>query len=116
MVDQLPCFLVLVTERPPKKDEPIREDRRKVDPSGAPPRGVNPAPRSGPSSRGSHPVHPPPGTVGPPGSYGGSGSHKDIKLTLLNKVNVAPCFIFSVFSPISQLAVSSLADLPRTQT
>lgn len=42
-------------------------------------------PRSGPGSRGGHPVHPPPGIMGPPGSYGGSGSHKDIKLTLLNK-------------------------------
>ncbi|XP_054451919.1 zinc finger CCCH domain-containing protein 18-like isoform X2 [Anoplopoma fimbria] len=72
-------------ERPSKKDEPFREDRRKIDPSGAPPRGGNPMPRSGPGSRGGHPVHPPPGTMGPPGSYGGSGSHKDIKLTLLNK-------------------------------
>ncbi|XP_034389890.1 zinc finger CCCH domain-containing protein 18 isoform X7 [Cyclopterus lumpus] len=72
-------------ERPSKKDEPFREDRRKIDPSGAPPRGGNPVPRSGPGSRGGHPVHPPPGIMGPPGSYGGSGSHKDIKLTLLNK-------------------------------
>ncbi|XP_068459425.1 zinc finger CCCH domain-containing protein 18 isoform X3 [Clinocottus analis] len=72
-------------ERPSKKDEPFREDRRKIDPSGAPPRGGHPMPRSGPGSRGGHPVHPPPGIMGPPGSYGGSGSHKDIKLTLLNK-------------------------------
>ncbi|XP_034734205.1 zinc finger CCCH domain-containing protein 18 isoform X2 [Etheostoma cragini] len=72
-------------ERPSKKDEPFREDRRKIDPSGAPPRGGNPMPRSGPGSRGGHPVHPPPGNMGPPGSYGGSGSHKDIKLTLLDK-------------------------------
>lgn len=60
-----------------------------MDPSGPPPRGGNPMPRSGPGSRGGHPVHPPPGTMGPPGSYGGSGSHKDIKLTLLNKVTIA---------------------------
>lgn len=92
--NNLPCFPLLVTERPPKKDEPIREDRRKIDPSSAPPRGVNPAPRSGPGSRGNHPIHPPAGTMGPPGSYGGSGSHKDIKLTLLNKVTIAPFFNF----------------------
>uniref|UniRef100_A0AAQ4QXL8 C3H1-type domain-containing protein n=1 Tax=Gasterosteus aculeatus aculeatus TaxID=481459 RepID=A0AAQ4QXL8_GASAC len=72
-------------KRPSKKDEPFREDRRKINPTGAPPRGGNPMPRSGPGSRGGHPVHPPPGIMGPPGSYGGSGSHKDIKLTLLNK-------------------------------
>ncbi|KAF3689276.1 Zinc finger CCCH domain-containing protein 18 [Channa argus] len=72
-------------ERPPKKDEPIREDHRKVDPSSAPPRAGNTVPRTGPGGRASHPVQPPAGTMGPPGSYGGSGSHKDIKLTLLNK-------------------------------
>lgn len=52
-------------------------------------------PRSGPGSRGGHPVHPPPGIMGPPGSYGGSGSHKDIKLTLLNKVTVSAIHIFT---------------------
>ncbi|XP_047248663.1 zinc finger CCCH domain-containing protein 18 isoform X5 [Girardinichthys multiradiatus] len=72
-------------ERPSKKDEPFRDDRRKVDPSGGPPRGGNAMPRSGPGNRGGHPSHSRPGTMGPPGSYGGSGSHKDIKLTLLNK-------------------------------
>nr|XP_020480229.1 zinc finger CCCH domain-containing protein 18-like [Monopterus albus] len=72
-------------ERPSKKEEPFREDRRKLEPSGPPPRAGNPVPRTGPVSRGGHPVHPPPGNMGPPGSYGGSGSHKDIKLTLLNK-------------------------------
>lgn len=46
--------------------------------------------RSGPANRGIHPPHPPPGLMGPPGSRGGSGSHKDIKLTLLNKVSVTP--------------------------
>ncbi|KAM8891121.1 zinc finger CCCH domain-containing protein 18 isoform 2-T3 [Spinachia spinachia] len=69
----------------PKKDEPFREDRRKINPTSAPPRGGNPMARSGPGSRGGPPVHPPPGIMGPPGSYGSSGSHKDIKLTLLNK-------------------------------
>lgn len=63
-----------------------------MDPLGAPPRGGTLMPRSGPGSRGGHPLHPPPGTMGPPGSYGGSGSHKDIKLTLLNKVTVVPIF------------------------
>lgn len=82
------------SERPSKKDESFREDRRKMDPLGAPPRGGNPMPRSGPGNRGGHPVHPPPGTMGPPGSYGGSSSHKDIKLTLLNKVTIAPPSIF----------------------
>ncbi|XP_042337504.1 zinc finger CCCH domain-containing protein 18-like, partial [Plectropomus leopardus] len=72
-------------DRPSKKDESFREDRRKNESSGPPSRGGNPMPRSGPGSRGGHPGHPPPGSMGPPGSYGGSGSHKDIKLTLLNK-------------------------------
>uniref|UniRef100_H3CGP5 Zinc finger CCCH-type containing 18 n=1 Tax=Tetraodon nigroviridis TaxID=99883 RepID=H3CGP5_TETNG len=72
-------------ERPVKKEEPFREDRRKMDPPGASPRGGNPAHRSGPANRGVHPLHPPQGLMGPPGSRGGSGSHKDIKLTLLNK-------------------------------
>lgn len=84
--------IALITERAPKKEDAIREDRRKTDPSGAPPRGLNPAPRSGPGNRGSHPVHPPPGSVAPPGNYGAAGSHKDIKLTLLNKVNIALYF------------------------
>uniref|UniRef100_A0A8C6PPT2 Zinc finger CCCH-type containing 18 n=1 Tax=Nothobranchius furzeri TaxID=105023 RepID=A0A8C6PPT2_NOTFU len=74
-----------IRERPSKKEEPFRDDRRKPDPSGGPPRGGNPVPRSGPGTRGGNPVHPRPGNMGPPGSYGGSGSHKDIKLTLLNK-------------------------------
>lgn len=77
-------------ERPLKKEEPFREERRKMDPPGAPPRGGNPAHRSGPANRGVHHLHPQPGVMGPPGGRGGSGSHKDIKLTLLNKVNVAP--------------------------
>lgn len=47
---------------------------------GPPPRG--PVPRSGPGSRGPHPS---PANTAPPTGYGGSGSHKDIKLTLLNK-------------------------------
>lgn len=76
-------------ERPLKKEEPFRDDRRKTDAPVPSPRGGNPAHRSGPAPRGVHPLHPPPGLMGPPGSRGGSGSHKDIKLTLLNKVNVA---------------------------
>uniref|UniRef100_A0A3Q3VL17 Zinc finger CCCH-type containing 18 n=1 Tax=Mola mola TaxID=94237 RepID=A0A3Q3VL17_MOLML len=72
-------------ERSSKKGESLREDRRKSDQSGAPHRAGNPIPRSGPGNQCGHSVHPPPGNVGPPGSYGGSGSHKDIKLTLLNK-------------------------------
>ncbi len=94
MVCQFPCLPVLIAERPLKKDEPFREERRKMDPSGAPPRGGNPIPRSGPGSRGGHPVHAPPGTMGVPGSYGGSSSHKDIKLTLLNKVTISSHSVF----------------------
>ncbi|KAG7263695.1 hypothetical protein CRUP_007763 [Coryphaenoides rupestris] len=71
--------------RPLKKDEPFREDRRKMDPSAMPPRGGNFMPRMGPGNRGGHHMHHMPGNMGPPGNYGGSGSHKDIKLTLLNK-------------------------------
>lgn len=58
-----------------------------MDQTGVPPRGGNPVPRSGPGTRGGHTVHPRPGNMGPPLNYGGSGSHKDIKLTLLNKVS-----------------------------
>lgn len=93
MAHQFLCFPVFITEKPLKKDEPFREDRRKIDPSGAPPRGGNPIPKSGPVSRSGQPAHPPPGTMGLPGSYGGSSSHKDIKLTLLNKVTIASPFI-----------------------
>lgn len=75
-------------ERPLKKEEPFRDERRKMDAPVPLPRGGNPAHRSGPPNRGVHPPHPPPGVMGPPGSRGGSGSHKDIKLTLLNKVKV----------------------------
>ncbi|CAL8293260.1 unnamed protein product [Boreogadus saida] len=56
-----------------------------MDPSGMPPRGGNFMPRMGPGNRGGHHMHHMPGNMGPPGNYGGSGSHKDIKLTLLNK-------------------------------
>lgn len=87
--DSMPLGL-FSAERPLKKEEPFREERRKMDPPGAPPRGGNPAHRSGPANRGVHHLHPQPGVMGPPGGRGGSGSHKDIKLTLLNKVNVAP--------------------------
>lgn len=84
-------YCLLSTGKPTKKDEPHppREDRRKMDPSGLPPRNTHgPMPRSGPGSRGhgpgGHPIHPPHGPpMGPPGGY---GQHKDIKLTLLNKV------------------------------
>lgn len=70
---------VTLTGKPPKKDEPFKDERKRVDPSGLPPKASSDMPRSG--NRG-HPMHPPP--MGPPGGY---GSHKDIKLTLLNKVN-----------------------------
>ncbi|XP_057691907.1 zinc finger CCCH domain-containing protein 18 [Corythoichthys intestinalis] len=72
-------------ERPVKKDEPVREDRRKINPSSGPPRGGNPMPRPVPGSRGGNPAHHPAGNMPPPGNYGGPSSHKDIKLTLLNK-------------------------------
>uniref|UniRef100_A0A3Q2Z2Y0 Zinc finger CCCH-type containing 18 n=1 Tax=Hippocampus comes TaxID=109280 RepID=A0A3Q2Z2Y0_HIPCM len=68
-----------------KKDEPLREDRRKMNPSGGPPRGGHPMPRPVPGNRGGHPAHHPAGNMPPPGNYGGPSSHKDIKLTLLNK-------------------------------
>ncbi|TRZ00826.1 hypothetical protein DNTS_030314 [Danionella cerebrum] len=63
--------------KPTKKEEPFKDERRRVDPSGLPPKGGSDLPRSG--SRG-HLMHPQP--MGPPAAY---GSHKDIKLTLLNK-------------------------------
>ncbi|KAK7891989.1 hypothetical protein WMY93_023952 [Mugilogobius chulae] len=69
-------------ERPSKKEEGLREERRKMDPVSGPPQRGNPVPRSGPGPRAAQPS---PGSTGPPASYGGSGSHKDIKLTLLNK-------------------------------
>ncbi|XP_061677722.1 zinc finger CCCH domain-containing protein 18 isoform X2 [Syngnathoides biaculeatus] len=72
-------------ERLVKKDETLREDRRKMNPSAGPPRGGNPMPRPVPGSRGGHSVHHPIGNMPPPANYGGSSSHKDIKLTLLNK-------------------------------
>lgn len=61
------CFL----ERPAKKEEAFREDRRKMDPAGGPPQRSNPVPRSGPGGRG-HPAHPSPSNTSVPGSYGGS--------------------------------------------
>lgn len=66
--------------KPPKKDEPFKDERKRVDPSGLPPKTSSGMPRSGSGNRG-HPMHPPP-PMGPPVGY---GSHKDIKLTLLNK-------------------------------
>lgn len=94
MTVQLPPDSAVVglfsAERPLKKEESFRDERRKMDPAGIAPRGGNPVHRSGPANRAVHPLHPPPGLMGPPGSRGGSGSHKDIKLTLLNKVNVTP--------------------------
>lgn len=95
------CFSAsLLTERPSKKDESFRDDRRKMEQSGAPPRGGNPVPRSGPGNRGGHPGHPRPSNMGPPGNYGGSGSHKDIKLTLLNKVMNTLCCFCSLMAAI----------------
>ncbi|XP_066541236.1 zinc finger CCCH domain-containing protein 18 isoform X2 [Hoplias malabaricus] len=63
----------------PKKDENFKDERKKVDPSDLPPKAESGVPRSGPGNRG-HAMNAPP--VGPPGAY---GSHKDIKLTLVNK-------------------------------
>lgn len=79
-------FFIVAAERPPKKEEPFREDRRRLDPTGPSARGGHPMPRSGPGNRAANSMHPPPTAMGPPGSHGGSGSHKDIKLTLLTKV------------------------------
>lgn len=83
--DRVPHNRDKAKERPSKKEEGFREERRKMDlPGGPPQRGTqrDPVPRSGPGSRGPHPS---PANMAPPASYGGSGSHKDIKLTLLNK-------------------------------
>lgn len=82
-VDEI--FLV-AAERPSKKEEAFREERRRLDPTGPSARGGHPMPRSGPGNRAPNSLHPPPTAMGPPGSHGGSGSHKDIKLTLLTKV------------------------------
>lgn len=76
----------MAAERPSKKEEAFREERRRLDPTGPSARGGHPMPRSGPGNRGPNSLHPPPTAMGPPGSHGGSGSHKDIKLTLLTKV------------------------------
>ncbi|XP_077451742.1 zinc finger CCCH domain-containing protein 18 [Stigmatopora argus] len=76
-------------ERLVKKEEHLREDRRKMNLSGGPPRGGNSMPRPIPGSRGGNPAHHqahhPSGNMPPPGNYGGPSSHRDIKLTLLNK-------------------------------
>lgn len=80
----------MAAERPPKKEEAFREERRRLDPTGPAARGGHPVPRSGPGNRAPNSLHPPPTAMGPPGSYGGSGSHKDIKLTLLTKVTFDP--------------------------
>ncbi|TRY89689.1 hypothetical protein DNTS_032317 [Danionella cerebrum] len=69
--------IAMILGKPTKKEEPFKDERRRVDPSGLPPKGGSDLPRSG--SRG-HLMHPQP--MGPPAAY---GSHKDIKLTLLNK-------------------------------
>lgn len=117
MIVLIPWLMMSSSERPSKKEEPLREDRRKIDPSGAPPRGGNPMPRSGPSSRGGHPLHPLPGTMGPPVNFGGSGSHKDIKLTLLNKVTIKYSLLLvrvakvNTFPKVSPGAVSCFADV-----
>lgn len=69
--------------KPTKKDETFkdeRNERKRVDQSGIPPKADSGMPRSAPGNRG-HPMNAPP--MGPAGGY---GSHKDIKLTLLNKV------------------------------
>lgn len=79
-------LVFVAAERPSKKEEAFREDRRRLDPTGPSARGGHPMPRSGPGNRATNSLHPPPTAMGPPGSHGGSGSHKDIKLTLLTKV------------------------------
>lgn len=65
-----------------KKDETFKDERKRVDQSGMLPKADMGMPRSAPGNRG-HPMNAP-----PMGSAAGYGSHKDIKLTLLNKVAV----------------------------
>lgn len=77
------CFIncvVVWVGKPTKKDEPLKDERKRVDQSGIPPKADTGMPRSAPGNRG-HPMNAPP--MGPGVGY---GSHKDIKLTLLNKV------------------------------
>lgn len=71
-----------------KKDEPLKDERKRVDQSGIPPKADSGLPRSAPGNRG-HPMTAPP--MGPGVGY---GSHKDIKLTLLNKV---PAYILTPY-------------------
>lgn len=65
-----------------KKEEPFKEERRKPEPLVPGPRlpALSSSQKSGPGGK-AHQLHAPP--MAPPGAY---GSHKDIKLTLLNKV------------------------------
>lgn len=55
--------------------------------------------------------------MGPPGSYGGSGSHKDIKLTLLNKVTILPLslFIHSFLYLFAHITKATFCHLPALQ-
>lgn len=96
------CFtgcIVFCVGKPTKKDETFKDERKRVDQSGIPPKADSGMPRSTPGNRG-HPMNAPP--MGPAGGY---GSHKDIKLTLLNKVAAylegfffggGVCFIFFI--------------------
>lgn len=79
--------------KPTKKDETFKDERKRVDQSGIPPKADSGMPRSTPGNRG-HPMNAPP--VVPAGGY---GSHKDIKLTLLNKV--ATCIKIIFFNSIA---------------
>ncbi|GAA6101742.1 zinc finger CCCH domain-containing protein 18 isoform X2 [Tachysurus ichikawai] len=65
--------------KPTKRDETFKDERKRVDQSGLPPKPDLGMARSAPGNRG-HPMNAPPMS-----SAGGYGSHKDIKLTLLNK-------------------------------
>lgn len=66
--------------KPTKKDELVKDDRKRLNPPGLQPKPDPGMPRSGPGNRG------PPVTQPLMGPSGGYGSHKDIKLMLVNKV------------------------------
>lgn len=89
--------------KPTKKDETFkdeRNERKRVDQSGIPPKADSGMPRSAPGNRG-HPMNAPP--MGPAGGY---GSHKDIKLTLLNKVAAYHKIVFIFFNLSSNQATT----------
>lgn len=82
--------IVFCVGKPTKKDETFKDERKRAEQSGILPKADSSMPRSMPANRG-HPMNAPPG--GPAGGY---GSHKDIKLTLLNKVVTLRLFLYSL--------------------